>query len=161
MRKAFTSQSKQYYLNLELLRWKDDSRRHRSSETFVVTYSQYCNTGSADSGILTGNQSRQDLRRWLSPSDPSTNHNIACSAHHEGTATWFFQGNIFKEWKSSGSLLWVHGKRISSTAFDLQHLIEFCICSWIREEYSLVCQSLDVSVGVANISSQFHDHPGH
>ena len=69
-------------------------------------------TGSADSSILTGNQLRQDLRRWLSPPDTSTNHNIACSAHHEGTATWFFQGNIFKEWKSSGSLLWIHGKRM-------------------------------------------------
>src|SRR6266566_1665149 len=69
-------------------------------------------TGFAHSSSLTGNLVRQDLRRWLSPPDPSTNHNVACSAHHEGTATWFFQGNIFKEWKSSGSLLWVHGKRM-------------------------------------------------
>src|ERR1700733_714302 len=79
----------------------------------------HSNTGSANSNILTGNQLRQDLRRWLSSPDPSTNHNIACGDHHEGTATWFFQGNIFKEWKSSGSLLWVHGKRMPSTAFDL------------------------------------------
>ena len=70
-----------------------------------------------DSSILIGNQLRQDLRRWLSPPDPSTNHNIACSAHHEGTATWFFQGNFFKEWKSSGSLLWIHGKRMSYYRF--------------------------------------------
>ena len=70
------------------------------------------NVGFADSSILTGNQLRQDLRRWLSPPDPSTNHNIARNAHHEGTATWFFQGNIFEEWKSSGSLLWIHGKRM-------------------------------------------------
>src|SRR5258708_21833206 len=68
--------------------------------------------GSADSSTFTGSQLRQELRRWLSPPDPSTNHNIARSAHHEGTATWFFKGNIFKEWKSSGSLLWIHGKRI-------------------------------------------------
>ena len=63
------------------------------------------------STILTGNQLRQDLRRWLSPPDPSTNHNIACSAHHEGTAAWFFQGSIFREWKTTDSLLWIHGKR--------------------------------------------------
>ena len=69
-------------------------------------------TGST---VLAGNQLRQDLRRWLSPPDPSTNHNIACSAHHKGTATWFFQGGIFGEWKTTYSLLWVHGKRMFST----------------------------------------------
>ena len=70
-------------------------------------------TGRAGSIILTGNQLRQDLRRWLSPQDPSTNHYIACNAHHKGTATWFFEGRTYKEWKSSGSksLLWIHGKR--------------------------------------------------
>ena len=64
--------------------------------------------------IILGDQLGQDLRRWLSPPDPSTNHNIACSAHHKGTATWFFEGRTYKEWKSTGSeaLLWVHGKRM-------------------------------------------------
>jgi murein tripeptide amidase MpaA len=57
------------------------------------------------------NQVRQDLRTWLSPPDPSTNHNVACNAHHEGTATWFFQGSIFEEWKSTSSLIWLYGKR--------------------------------------------------
>ena len=68
----------------------------------------------ADSTLLTGNQLRQDLRRWLSPPDPSTNHNVACSAHYKGTATWFFEGRTYKEWKSAGSesLLWIHGKRV-------------------------------------------------
>jgi archaellum component FlaC len=71
--------------------------------------------GHAGSFIITGNQLRQDLRRWLSPPDPSTNHNIASNAHHKGTATWFFEGRTYKEWKSPGSesLLWVHGKRVS------------------------------------------------
>ncbi|KAH9976552.1 hypothetical protein BJV74DRAFT_798675 [Russula compacta] len=53
---------------------------------------------------------RWDLRAWLSPSDPSINHNIARSVHHKGTAKWFFDGSIFNEWKSS-TLLWLHGKR--------------------------------------------------
>ena len=53
---------------------------------------------------------REKLKNWLSPPDPSTNHNIARKAHHEGTASWFFQGSIFKQWKSS-PLLWIHGKR--------------------------------------------------
>jgi len=70
--------------------------------------------GHTGSIILTGDQLQQNLRRWLSPQDPSTNHNIACNAHHKGTATWFFEGSTYKEWKStsSESLLWVHGKRV-------------------------------------------------
>ena len=70
--------------------------------------SDLCAIGSHYLTVLIGN-----LQQWLSPPDPSINHNIARKAHHEGTATWFFQGSIFNEWKSSPSLLWVHGKRTS------------------------------------------------
>ena len=64
--------------------------------------------------LIPGNQLRQNLRKWLSPQDPSTNHNIACNAHHEGTANWFFEGSTYCKWKSTGSesLLWIHGKRV-------------------------------------------------
>lgn len=41
------------------------------------------------------------------------NHIMACQARHKGTAEWFFQDNVFKQWKSTGSLLWIHGKRVS------------------------------------------------
>ena len=61
--------------------------------------------------ILSGNQLRESTHKWLSPPDPSTNHNIACGTHHKKTATWFFQGRIYQEWKATGSLLWIHGKR--------------------------------------------------
>ena len=60
---------------------------------------------------ITGNQLRDSLRQWLSPPDPSTNYNIANEAHHLGTAQWFFQGSIFKDWQSTGSILWIHGNR--------------------------------------------------
>lgn len=60
---------------------------------------------------ITGNQLRDSLRQWLSPPDPSTNYNIATDAHHTGTAQWFFQGSIFKDWQSTGSFLWIHGNR--------------------------------------------------
>ena len=60
---------------------------------------------------LTGNQIRQELRNWLSPPDPSVNYNTASDAHHEGTALWFIQGDTFKDWIESGSLLWLYGKR--------------------------------------------------
>ncbi|KAH8982414.1 hypothetical protein EDB92DRAFT_1952306 [Lactarius akahatsu] len=62
------------------------------------------------------NQLQQLLRTWLSPSDPSTNHNVALNAQHEGTAMWFVQSSLFIEWKSTGSLLWIHGKLGSGKA---------------------------------------------
>ena len=61
--------------------------------------------------LLAGNQLIRLLRFWLSPTDPSTNHNIARKAHQDGTAAWLFQGQIIIKWKSTGSLLWIHGKR--------------------------------------------------
>jgi len=56
------------------------------------------------------NQLRDNIFRWLSPPDQSTNHIIARKARHNGTAQWFFQGSVFKEWNSTGSFLWIHGK---------------------------------------------------
>ena len=61
--------------------------------------------------IISERQLRDSIHKWLSPPDPSTNHNIACGTHHKKTATWFFEGNIYQEWKSKGSLLWIYGKR--------------------------------------------------
>ncbi|KAI0289897.1 hypothetical protein B0F90DRAFT_1929529 [Multifurca ochricompacta] len=55
-------------------------------------------------------QLQETFRRWLSPPDPSKNHNIARKSHHVGTASWFIDGNTFPEWRATGSLLWVHGK---------------------------------------------------
>jgi hypothetical protein len=72
--------------------------------------------------MVIGKQIRQDLHRWLSPPDSSINHNIARKAHYEGTASWFFQGSIFNKWRSSPSLLWIHGKRMLP-ALPCRHLI--------------------------------------
>ena len=60
----------------------------------------------------TGKQMQAEFRTWLSPPNPSINHNIACDIHHEGTAIWFIQGGKFNEWKEKGSLLWIRGNRI-------------------------------------------------
>ena len=61
----------------------------------------------------TGDRSKQDFLEWLCPPDPSINYNIARDAHHRGTAVWFTESSIFRNWKNSGSLLWVYGKRTS------------------------------------------------
>ncbi|KAH9956629.1 ankyrin repeat-containing domain protein [Russula dissimulans] len=55
-------------------------------------------------------QSRERLQSWLSPPDPSINHNVACASHHDTTGMWFVHGSLVNEWKSNGSFLWVHGK---------------------------------------------------
>ena len=55
---------------------------------------------------------RAGLEKWLSPPDPSINHNIARVARHRGTASWFFRSSVFEQWELSPSLLWVHGKRM-------------------------------------------------
>jgi hypothetical protein len=70
-----------------------------------------------------GNQIEQDVRKWFSPPDPSVNYNTACKAYQKGTAAWFFQGGIFKEWELIDSLLWIHGKRSFLLSFTTQVLI--------------------------------------
>ena len=92
---------------------------------------------------LIGNQLKQLLRTWLSPADPSINHNIARKTQHEGTAVWFFRGSIFVEWKSSGTLLWIHGKRVFLSTFFLRScpLIVFGVHSRLWEKHHLVRSS--------------------
>src|SRR6266571_6460157 len=94
--------------------------------------------GSGVSNLLTGNQLRESLRRWVTPLDPSMNHNIACDIHYGGTSEWFFQGSIFAEWKSTGSLLWIHGKRTFFPLFPNRLLITVCVLSRLRQEHPLV-----------------------
>ena len=89
--------------------------------------------------ILSGKQLRESAHKWLSPPDPSTNHNIACDTDHKKTASWFFQGNIFPEWKSSGSLLWIHKKRSPRPLSNLAPSNTILCCSWLRQKRSFVC----------------------
>ena len=110
------------------------------------------------SPIILENQLRDNIHKWLSPSDPLTNHNIACDTDHKKTATWFFQGSIFREWKSTGSLLWIHGKRAPRpTSYPIPSDDVFNH-SRLWQEYSLVGGCLPMSIIMANISCQFLNH---
>jgi archaellum component FlaC len=71
--------------------------------------------------IISEEQLREKIHRWLSPPDPSTNHNIVCETHHKKAATWFFQGSMFRNWKSTASLLWINGKRAPYSPFLTQY----------------------------------------
>lgn len=78
-------------------------------------------TGAQTLGVvhgLAGGQMQRDIQRWLSPPDPSTNHDDFCKSRHDGTTSWFFESDALIEWKKTGSFkfLWIHGKR---TVFNL------------------------------------------
>jgi hypothetical protein len=96
--------------------------------------------------IVSGNQLRESIHKWLSPPDPSMNHNIACGTRHKKTANWFFQGSIFQDWKSSGSLLWIHGKHLSRPRSDLTLSDKILYCSWLGQKRYLVRELLMVRV---------------
>ena len=96
--------------------------------------------------ILSGNQLRECIYEWLSPPDPSTNHNIACGNHHKKIASWFFQGTIFQEWKSTGSLLWIHGKRLPTPPSNLTPSNIILYYSWLGKERFVVRGFLIISV---------------
>ena len=116
--------------------------------------SDLCAVGSHYLSVLIGNQLRERLQQWLSPPDPSINHNIARKVHHEGTATWFFQGSIFNEWKSSPSLLWVHGKRTSFLPLLLFPLVLYsCLGSGIRQECPVVCHFSPLQPALAHTTT--------
>jgi nucleoside phosphorylase len=53
---------------------------------------------------------RTKIQKWLKPSDPSTNYNKALLQRHEGSGTWFLQGDAFAKWKTlQNSFLWLYG----------------------------------------------------
>ena len=81
----------------------------RSTRDCSYCHDLIVNTCTSSHAIV-GERLLQNLQVWLTPPDPSTNHNTACGAQHERTAGWVFSEDIYKEWESSGSLLWIHGK---------------------------------------------------
>ncbi|KAH9069633.1 hypothetical protein EDB83DRAFT_2314311 [Lactarius deliciosus] len=83
------------------------------------------------------NQLRESLRKWQSPPDPSTNHNIAGDRQHGGTAEWLFESNQFKSWKLTGSLLWIHGKPGSGKSV---------LCSAIINDITTMCEAGSASM---------------
>ena len=92
-------------------------------------------------GLSSESQLRDNLQKWLSPPDPSTNHNISRKAHHKGTTSWFFQGSIFEQWRSS-PLLWIHGKRMPLSLSTTLHPSDFRIYSGLRQKRLVVCYFL-------------------
>ena len=53
---------------------------------------------------------REEIHRWLSGPDPSTNHNRARRSRQEKTGSWFLESKTYAHWQEQKSLLWLHGK---------------------------------------------------
>ncbi|KAJ0418603.1 ankyrin repeat-containing domain protein [Aspergillus carlsbadensis] len=78
---------------------------------------------------LVNRQELAQMNQWLAPVNAAVNHNSATKLRHQGTGTWFVDGEPFKKWISEdNSFLWLHaipggGKTIlASTIID-----------WIRQ----------------------------
>ena len=125
------------------------------NKAFVIP--SYCPVGCLGSSCFTDDQLRNDLRRWLSAPDPWINHNIACKAHHSGTATWFMDNNLFFE--RTGSHLGIYGLRthLSFASFPTTDSLRFR--SGIRENHPLVMHYHRLfSLWCTHLVDQFHNH---
>src|SRR5258707_15109121 len=89
--------------------------------------------------VLIGNQTREKLRSWFAPPNPSVNHNTACGTQHDGTAEWFIRGSTFGEWKKNGFLLWIRGNRMLLKHFHTFMTVNVVwFFSGVWQEYPLV-----------------------
>ena len=112
---------------------------NRSSSSNLITTAETLT-------FLTGYELRKDFRKWIAPPDPSSNFNRASDVHHEGTAAWCTKGSAVAAWKTSGSLLWIHGKRTYPiTVLVLVATTDSAIYSWLWKEYSQVRYCLRTS----------------
>ena len=91
----------------------DDLNKMKRSSFVALRFKD----SEAETETTSGDQLREKIQKWLSPPDPSINHNTACEAHHNGTAAWFIEGSIYNEWKATGSFLWTYGNRRSILGF--------------------------------------------
>jgi hypothetical protein len=92
-----------------------DLNKAKREPFFDVVVADWCHRDCP-----TGDSLQKDIFGWLSPPDPWKSHHAACKSRHRGTAEWFIHGNTFPEWRTSevqGSLLWIHGKRLSIPSF--------------------------------------------
>src|SRR6266850_6306063 len=110
---------------------------------------------------LIGDQLQEKIRNWLQQPDPSTNYNVAIRQRHDGTAAWFTKGSTFKEWKTTGSLLWVHGKRTHFSDLHFPHLLMIvCRTVFQRVQGKVLCGEL-LAKPARLVSSNFNQLQRH
>ena len=109
-----------------------------------------------------GDQLQKDARSWISPPDPSKNYNIACEAYQTGTGEWFFQGGVFSQWSSKGTVLWIHGKRARASLISVLWVLTYSLLqSRFGKNYSYVCYFSSSSLCVTQTLCQLLNRSGH
>ncbi|KAF8268155.1 hypothetical protein EI94DRAFT_1208433 [Lactarius quietus] len=78
---------------------------------------------SSDINKMRRDQLQKDSKNWLCPPDPSKNYNIGCKIHRDGTGVWFFKEDVFAQWITKDSLLWIYGKLGSGKSILLSSII--------------------------------------
>jgi hypothetical protein len=69
-------------------------------------------TTRADIAAYRTDEYRDKIIQWLSTTDPSSNHHIACKKRQPTTGEWLIKRAEFEEWKQTqNSLLWLYGIR--------------------------------------------------
>ena len=110
------------------------------------------------------NELRKDLRKWITPPDPSVNYNAASSAHHMGTVEWCTRKYTL-DWMKSGSLFWIYGKRnISSPSESLLLLMTLELIAGSGKtilRYVTPLPSSCVRVMASLNIEKLRDHPGY
>ena len=73
--------------------------------------------------------------RWLSDTDPSSNHNLARHIQEPETGTWLVENPEYRKWRDqTGQLLWLHGIAGSGKTV---------LCSTVIENLSAYIKELD------------------
>ncbi|KAI9873035.1 MAG: hypothetical protein M1830_000904 [Pleopsidium flavum] len=86
--------------------------------------------------------------RWLSSTDPSSNHKTACKKHEPTTGDWFLRSDDFEMWKNGmNNFLWLHGKAGCGKTI---------LCSTIIEAVQLHTAALS-GVAIAYFYFDFND----
>lgn len=68
------------------------------------------NEMNVTTNLLVTDAKLRRMRTWLSPQDPSNNHNTAVSLCQKGTGQWFLRGEAFQRFKRGEiSFLWLNG----------------------------------------------------
>jgi hypothetical protein len=71
-------------------------------EAFVYRECLHTNEGAENQ--------KNEIIRWLSPIDHTTNQAAARKKHEDQTGKWFTEGEEYSKWKeNSNSFLWLHG----------------------------------------------------
>lgn len=80
---------------------------------------------------MVADDTKDKLLRWLSSTNPSTNHEAARKKHEPSTGAWLLRSQSFIEWKNSAnSFLWLHGIRESHVSSQSENIKESLCGRW-------------------------------